>query len=346
MITIKKPKNEIKMDTEDKNIDESDDVLFEISFSSTSCLSTIFFIWGSISKVFSMKISDRGIISQAVNDSNTIHITLDIPKEKLLYFKYGSISSIDDVIEASFLSAELQSSLPSSGKFITTFMMLKNDYKRMHYIRSVTSNREPLVVSTINPYMQPSQTYTLSHFPDKPIVKILVSELVDAIQSISKEGTPTTYFEMFPAGMKIYGVHVTGTEKGVNPFGDINGTFKDENVNKEAFNKLSQKLRKIQSLKKGNEDDKTNQSYENSGSEEKNRKRFVVRQKSENPHCIKIHTDCIKAFTRLRTVCPEGSILEVYYEPDKPVIFKCPAGVFGNLILRIRSQNNLINQTS
>jgi hypothetical protein len=326
------------MDTEIKtNQTEEDGVLFEISFSSTSCLSTIFFIWGNISKVFSMKISKNGIISEAVNDSNTIHITLDIPREKLLHFVYDNISSKGDYVEASFLSAELQSSLPSSGKFITTFMMLKNDFKRMHYIRSISSNREPLLISTINPYMQPSQKYSLNEIPENPIVKILVSELVDAIQTISKEGTPTTYFEMYPAGMKIYGVHVTGTEKGVYPFGNIEDTFEDNKVNKDAITKLSLKIKKMKNISDRNSDRDKNSQV----SDETVRKKFIVRQKSENPHCIKIQTDCIKSFTRLRTVCPEGSVLEVFYEPDKPVIFKCPASVFGYIILRIRSQNSL-----
>src|SRR5205085_8896497 len=197
-----------------------------------------------ISKSFAMEVSGDGFKASAVNESNTIHVELIVPKKLLLYFRFNKISEDVDSVIASFASAELQSALPPSGKFITTLVMCHNDFKRMHYIRSVSSDRKNISnMSTITPLIRGNTSYSVGEIPDEPITKILVSELVSAISSIVKEGTPTTVFTMYKEGMRMHGVHSSGVEKGVSIFGNTDEEFEAENV--ESAKKLSERLKRI-----------------------------------------------------------------------------------------------------
>src|SRR5438132_12511029 len=109
------------MEHENTTVDKP--IHFEIAIPGSAYLGTIFFIWGNISKSFAMEVSGDGFKASAVNESNTIHVEVIVPKKLLLYFRFNKISEDVDSVIASLASAELQSALPPSGKFITTLIM-------------------------------------------------------------------------------------------------------------------------------------------------------------------------------------------------------------------------------
>lgn len=312
------------MDVETNN---NQAILFEIGISSAAYLGTILFIWGTISKSFTMEISHSGFKAAAVNESNTMHIELVVPKEKLLYFSFDNSELDSEKVVASFQTNEIQSAIPNSGKCVNIFVMFQNDYKKLHYFRSLSSSRSAITkTSAITPFIRPNVCYQVDDIPETPIVKILVSELVETITSITKESVPVTRFEMYPEGIRIYGLHPTGVEKGVSIFGNIERVFEEDKIEaSEVAKRLSERLMMYQK--------KDGKQVTN------NNNKSTIRTNSQEKHSISIQTDCIRSLTRLRTACPEGSIMEIYYVPGRPVILKCMAGVFGDLIFRLRGQN-------
>jgi hypothetical protein len=313
------------MDVETNN-DQA--ILFEIGISSAAYLGTILFIWGTISKSFTMEISHSGFKAAAVNESNTMHIELVVPKEKLLYFSFDNSELDSEKVVASFQTNEIQSAIPNSGKCVNIFVMFQNDYKKLHYFRSLSSSRSAISkTSTITPFIRPTVCYQVDDIPETPIVKILVSELVETLTSITKESVPVTRFEMYPDGIRIYGIHPTGVEKGVSIFGSIERSFEEDTIEtSEVANRLSERLKLYQKKNEG-------KGFLNS--------KTSIKSNPQDAHIISIQTDCMRPLTRLRTACPEGSIMEIYYTPGKPVILKCMAGVFGDLIFRLRGQKGV-----
>lgn len=331
------PTNNIESNDQESDQVDGAETIVDITISGGNFIATLFYIWQSISDIFTFRFNNNGFESCSNNKTNNIMLRLKANKNNVIRYEFdpsvcfGDDGKIDDDIYmlASFHSEKLHKALRSCGKVNITFTMYAND-ARLYYIKSPGSQVvDHRGASLIDPKIGDTKKYKIVEYSTPPIVKILVSEFVTALNDVHRAQSVNVMFIPYPNGLYLAGIRAGDSKVHYNDFGKCEGDFENDSGigdNMEVLSALSAKLRL------------------NGHSVVSNQKTFSnptlkIATKEEARAIIVPYSD-LKSFSRLHTVCPESSIISFYYEPGKPLMLSCAVGTFATLDIYIRNSND------
>lgn len=300
--------------------------VMSMAISGANFLTTLFYIWNSISDVFGFEFTKAGFTASANNGENTICVRLVVKEKNLLRYNfnpenYDDKTDLGDDVKmyAHFHTAKLHAAFRACGKVNIVFMMYPGD-AILYYVKTQGSSvDDPRSASTILPHISYTKVFETADYGKTPIVKICVSEFVTALNDINRAFGTSVVFVPYPKGLHIAGIDETESKVHFVNFGICEGSFEDEeldiargDINKaflEKFKPVSAAARQ-QSVQLNP---------------------LIKIVTDEDLRSIEIKCSSIKAFSRLHTVCPESGIVSFFYKPGAPLKMTCDAGVFGEL---------------
>lgn len=314
--------------------------VMSMAISGANFLTTLFYIWNSISDVFGFEFTKSGFTSSANNGENTICVRLIVKEKNLLRYNFNPENyddkadigpDADDVkMYAHFHTTKLHAAFRACGKVNIVFMMYPGD-ATLYYVKTQGSSvDDPRSASTIMPHISYTKVFETIDYGKTPIVKICVSEFVGALNDINRAYGTSVVFVPYPKGLHIAGIDETTSKVHFANFGICEGSFEDEEVNilgGEINKAFLEKFKPVSTTAR-------------QPAAQMNPLIKIV--SDEDLRSITIRCSSIKAFSRLHTVCPESGIVSFFYKPGAPLKMTCDAGVFGELEFFFRNGNSTI----
>lgn len=279
--------------------------------------------WKSFSKTFAMKIHSDGIRSETNNDLQTIYLSMFIDGNKLV--KYETQMDESMYLFSIFDSSKFENSIRASAKkAIGCFVIWPNDVNITYSTTETTINNKNGGILIGACQNEELKEFSTPELPEKPIVKILISELVAEIQNAIKAGATSICFVPYRNGIHIAGISQSDSEVSCEDYGSVDEPF-DLPAKEDVMNDPG--LQMIQNMFSNVDPILANTNL--------NLPKIQVDNTSNHSFIIPIRQ--AKNFTKLKHGSIDPDVLNIYYTPGKPLIFEGNITNIGKHYIYIKS---------
>lgn len=281
--------------------------------------------WKSFSKTFSMKIHSDGIRSDTGDGLQTIYLSMYIDASKLVKYETQMDESV--YLFSIFDSSKFENSIRASAKkAIGCFVIWPNDVNITYSTTETTVNNRDggmLIGACQNEELK---EFSTPEIPEKPIVKILISELVNEIGNAIKANATFLCFVPYRHGIHIAGVSQSNSEVSFEDYGNVDETFdlppRDEVINDPGLQMIQNIFSKVDPILLNNN---------------LNLNKLQVDDTSAHSFLIPIRQ--AKHFTKLKHASLDPDTLTIYYKPGESLIFEGNITNIGKHYIYIKNTN-------
>lgn len=319
------PNYDSEEDSDDSD-DEDSGPLVDMAIPGAHFFKSLLHVWGRNAERLILKFTQSGITSEMNNQTNTIWLRFVINKEQLIRYNldFTPLLGKNKKNKDAFLPITLNVS-EAEGVFksykknehAAVFIYPGNHRIFFQQLGKDSQAKPRSALSCAILQTKSSKEYTLPDYSNSaPIVSLVSAELFASIKNSSNTKSNCISFLPFKKGFKIYGGRTVKNNTCYDTYGDVSEEFPEPEEEEETSEKIKKLVEAANSSVKTVDD-------------EKMYKKIKIKNKKKYPHLITTTLEDLSLFSRLNSVSPESSIMRVYFEPGKPIMFEASVGQFG-----------------